>query len=246
MDRSGKVWLLALVLIAGALGAGAWWWTASENARATEAAEARAAARAERIERREARLREESGRLMPELLEGLYLGIRLPDARRARPRMRPELENPNPEEEHTIVFEERLPNGARAMYVFGRADDRLQRVQVLSLLPNVESMGPHLVAMNEQYGTPTGIWDCPQTGNVPTRRFTWRHGETAISDIFLIYGGRVSVTLYIAPSSIIERSLRMAACRPVQSREQLESFPIATPEQMQNPEAPPSPPPNVR
>lgn len=235
MTRGARAWLLAFLVAGAALAAAAWWWSAREAERASDAAEARAEAREERARQREERLRQESERLIPDLLEGLYLGIPLADARRARPRMTPELQNAGPEEENTIVFEERFPNGARAIYVFERETDRLQRIQVLSLLPSVDAMAPHLVAMNEQYGTPTGIWDCPQTGNVPTRRFTWRHGETTISDIFLIYGNRVSVTLYIAPSGIIERSLRMAACRPVRSREELESFPIATPEQMQDP-----------
>ncbi len=233
MTRSAKAWLAGGIALVVVITGGLWWHAELERQRAQAAADARAAERTARAERRERRLREESTRLMPELLEGLYLGIPLPDARRARPRMAPDLESPNPEEETTIVFEERFTNGARAVYVFDREDDRLERIQVLSLLPNVEALGPHLVAMNEQYGHPTGMWDCPRTGNVPTRRFTWRHGETGIADIFLVYGNRVSVTLYIAPTAIIERSLRMAACQPVQSREQLENFPIASPEALQ-------------
>ncbi|HEY8432709.1 MAG TPA: hypothetical protein VIL20_30270 [Sandaracinaceae bacterium] len=231
MDR-GKAWLLATLAVFALVGAGAFWWTEREAERASAAAEARAAARAEREERRLSRLREESRRLVPDLLEGIHLGMPLADARRARPRMTPQLGHTNPDMANRVVFEERFPNGARAIYFFDRETDRLERIQVLSLLPNVEAVAPHLAAMNEQYGSPTGAWDCPQTGTVPTRRFTWRHGETSIADIFLIYGERVSVTLDIAPSAVMERSLRRSACRPVQSREDLERFPVATPEQL--------------
>ena len=51
-------------------------------------------------------------------------------------------------------------------------------------------------------------------------------------DIFLIYGGRVSVTLYIAPSQVVFASLPRSACRPVRDRDEAAVFPIATPEQM--------------
>lgn len=209
-------------------------WLADRDARAAERArQEREADEAREEEERAARLRRESERLMPELLEGVYLGMPLDEARRARPELAPELSNRNPEPETTTIFEERFPNGARAVYVFERGGDTpLQRVQVLSLLPSVNALAPHLAAMNAQYGTPSGIWDCPRTGGVPTRRFTWRHGETMVSDIFLIAGERVSVTLYIAPTGVIARSLRMAACRPVRGPDELTAFPVASPEQM--------------
>jgi hypothetical protein len=233
MNRRSLYLLLGALALGGAVW-GAWWWSTEQSEQLERDARAREAAREERRERRQERLRDESQRLMPELLEGVYLGMPLEDAHRARPRMTPALASDNPEERDTVVFEERFPNGARAMYVFTRQNDRLQRVQVLSLLPTVDALAPHLAAMIAQYGTPTGIWDCPNTGGVPTRRFTWRHGETTVSDVMLLYGGRVSVTLYVAPSAIIGRSLRMGACRPVESREQLEQFPTATPEQVES------------
>lgn len=233
MNRRSLYLLLGALALGGAVW-GAWWWSNEQSEQLERDARAREAAREERRAERQQRLRDESQRLMPELLEGVYLGMPLDDAHRARPRMAPALASDNPEERDTVVFEERFPNGARAMYVFTRRNDRLQRVQVLSLLPSVDALAPHLEAMNAQYGTPTGIWDCPNTGGVPTRRFTWRHGETTVSDVMLLYGGRVSVTLYVAPSAIIARSLRMGACRPVQSREQLEQFPTATPEQVES------------
>ena len=65
-----------------------------------------------------------------------------------------------------------------------------------------------------------------------TRRFTWRHGRTTVSDVFLVYGGRVSVTLYIAPSGVIHRSLQMARCRPVRDREEAGTFPVTSEAQL--------------
>ena len=223
-------WLIGLALIlGGAFGVRAWLEHRDAQQRAAEQAEREA--EEAREERRLTRLRRESEELIPELLEGVYLGMPLDRARAARPQMAPDLSTRNPEPD-TIVFEERFPNGARAVYVFAEPDDALERVQVLSLLPSLSAVAPHLAAMNAQYGSPSGIWDCPQTGGVPTRRFTWRHGETTVSDIFLVAGERVSVTLYIAPSDVIGRSLAMAACRPVRDPAQLERFPVATPEQM--------------
>lgn len=183
--------------------------------------------RDDRDERTRARLRRESERLVPPLLEGIHVGMSLEDARRARPAMVPDLQSPNPEARSTLVFEERLANGARAVYIFARRDRRLERLQVLSLLPSTSAITPHLAAMNEQYGAPTGVWDCPDTGGVPTRRFTWRHGELTVSDVFLVHEGRVSVTLYIAPSAVIERSLRMGACQPVRDPSEIDRFPVA-------------------
>lgn len=168
------------------------------------------------------------------MLDGLYLGMPLEEVRAARPAMVPALASAGSERDGP-TFEESLPNGSRVVYVFARSggsEAPLERVQVLSLLPSVEALGPHLEAMNAQYGTPTGIWDCPRTGGVPTRRFTWRRGESTVSDIFLVAGDRVSATLYIAPNDIIERSLRMGACRPLQNRHDLEAFPVASPEDL--------------
>ena len=50
-------------------------------------------------------------------------------------------------------------------------------------------------------------------------------------DVFLIYGERISLTLYIAPTETIQRSLALGNCRPV-ARENLDSFPVVSPETM--------------
>lgn len=234
MSRRSVLWALgACIAVSAAIGG--WWWLAKREAEAAERARLEQEAERAREQERQARIRRESERLIPELLEGVYLGMPLQEARRARPSMTPSLSSASTERDGTVL-EESFPNGARAVYVFAQGGaDPLERVQVLSLLPSIEAIGPHLAAMNAQYGAPTGVWDCPQTGGVPTRRFTWRHGETSVSDIFLIAGDRVSVTLYIAPNDVIERSLRMAACRPVRDPAEIPAFPVAMPEQLNAP-----------
>jgi hypothetical protein len=214
----GLVGLLAVCAVAGGV------WHYREQLAAAERAERRSAERrAQRLEAREQRLRDESERLIPSIIRGVYLGMPREAAMRAR-EMTLDLSGQN--EEGTSVYEERLPTGSRVMYIFDRGNDRLERIQVLSLIP-AQMIGAHLLAMNEEYGSPTGVWDCPNTGGVPTRRFTWRFGETAVSDVFFIREEQASVTLYIAPSGVIERSLRRSACRPVRDREQLDVFPVS-------------------
>lgn len=197
-----------------------------------EAAAAREAEREREVEERWDDVAEESRDLVPRMIEGIELGMGLLQAQQRRPGIERNGVAQNPDEPNMRFFEERLPNGARVVYGFERESQRLQRIQVLSMLPSPEAIGPHLQAMNDQYGTPTGIWDCPNTGGVHTRRFTWRHGQTTVSDVFLVYGGRVSVTLYIAPTGIIHRSLRMAGCRAVRDAEEASTFPVTSPEQM--------------
>jgi hypothetical protein len=224
---------LAFFLFLLSIGGGIWGYSAWIDAQARALEEARVARRQEREreeQQRLARLIEESGELMPEVVHGVALGMNLEEVRRARgPRVAPSSQGRGGP---LSMFEERLGNGGQVMYGFDPASQRLVQVQVLSLLPTVDAISPHLAAMNERYGTPTGIWDCPTTGGVPTRRFTWRRSETTVSDVFLVYGERVSITLYIATSDQIGRSLQMASCTPV-TRESLAEFPIATAEQMQ-------------
>ncbi|MGE0788016.1 MAG: hypothetical protein AB7S26_20240 [Sandaracinaceae bacterium] len=225
--------VFALVILAGGF---AYTYYEHEQDEISEArATARAAELAEREEERErrwTRIQEESASLIPPLLEGVRLGQTVAQVRLQRRDLgREPIEQQGLVEPGMVMYEERLQNGARVVYAFERDNDRLQRIQVLSLLPSAEAVAPHLAAMNDQYGSPTGIWDCPQTGGVPTRRFTWRHGETTVSDVFLVYGGRVSVTLYIAPNVIIQRSLRMSACTPTAAAD-IGVFPVTTEEQM--------------
>src|SRR5262249_36055318 len=151
-----------------------------------------------------ARLEEESRGLMPEALSGVALGMPETELRRARTGVGPSRNAGD--REHTFL-EEDLSNGAQILYVIDRRAHRTTQLQILSLLPGPEAITPHLTSMHETYGTPTGIWDCPDTEGVPTRRFTWRHSLTTVMDVFLVYHGRVSLTLYVAPSEVIAHSL---------------------------------------
>jgi hypothetical protein len=225
--------MIVAAVILGA--AGVWgvlqWRDAVAEADALQARQARERRDQEREEREIeglARLQEESAGLIPPLIEPVALGMPRDEVRRHRPRTTPKLDGQDPVLDW---LEERFPNGAQALYGFSKRNRRLVQVQILSLLPSGDAIAPHLVAMNEQYGRPTGIWDCPDTGGVPTRRFTWRKSQTTVADVFLIYRGRVSVTLYIAPSEWIHASLLRASCRPT-TQEALDDFPVTTEDQM--------------
>ncbi len=232
-SRATVWWVLGVVSVAA--GGGYLWWSAEEQARGEAAREReREERRVEREERREqalAALREESGELIP--LEGLALGQSRDEVRAVRDQIRPRIREAGEQSPLGLTFmEERLPNRSEVVYGFDR-EDRLAQIQIMSVLPSAGALRAHLTSMIETYGRPTGVWDCPNTGGVPTRRFTWRRAETALADILLIYGDRISQTLYIAPDAVIGASLQRSACQPVRSEEQLASFPITTVEQIQ-------------
>lgn len=219
---------VAIVVIAlASLGAGWIAWSNAEQARiAREDDEREARQQAERL----ARQREESMALMPPPLRGVALGMDLEEVRAVGHNLERSTSRP-PAGMHLDMYEERLENGAQMMFGFSDSTGHLQQVQVMSMLPRLDAIALHLSAMNEQYGTPSGVWDCPDTQGLPTRRFTWRHSQTAISDVFLVYNDRASLTLYIATVDTIARSLRMGQCTPV-PRERLDQFPTASPEQI--------------
>ena len=232
MSRETLTALAVVVLVlGGALGGYALW----ANHVASEEQAARDARHAEREAREadeRAELREESAAAMPEMLSGVALGQSVEEVRRARPprALAPSTSRSDP---NLRLFEEHLPNGAEVMYGFDADDGSLQQVQILSLIPTLDGLSPHLAAMNERYGSPTGIWDCPRTGDLPTRRFTWRRSHTTIADVMLIYGDRISLTLYIATSDAMGLSLRRSHCHPTPA-DQLDQFPTASPEQVQH------------
>lgn len=224
MSRESLLALGAVVLL---LVGGLWGMSAYEEHEVELRSERRESRRAARIEEGREQLlelREESAGLMPRLLEGIALGSSLEEVRALRGRAM--VPDDRPAEEGIQQWHERLSNGGEVMYGFESRLGLLLQVQVLSLLPDVTAIAPHLQAMNEQYGPPTGIWDCPRTGDVPTRRFTWRRAETAVSDIFLIVGERVSLTLYITTSDRTQHSLARAGCAPI-SPDALDVFPVA-------------------
>ena len=221
--------LVPLLIVLGAVIAlvgGVWAW---DEVQASEESAQWEAHRAEQEARREAREEQwfeqagdESTRVLPPLLGDARLGMTVAQLEEARPEVERTDDRTDAEK---FWLEERFAIGAQAMYGFDTDSNRLVQVQILSLLPGPEAVGPHLQAMHDTYGVPTGVWDCPDTEGVPTRRFTWRRGVTTVMDVFLASTGPISQTLYIASSEVIGRSLQMSQCRPVRGREGLRTFP---------------------
>lgn len=224
VSRETLVPLAVALLVAALGGGGVMLYQAHQEEVARVAREERAAERSAHADEELEELRTESGALMPAVVEGVALGMSLEEVRALR---HTRMSRSSSERDPGLgMYVERLPTGSEVVYLFDDATDRLVQVQVLSMMPQVEAIAPHLTAMNERYGTPTGIWDCPATGDVPTRRFTWRSAQTAIADVFLIYEGRVSVTLYVTTSERMEASLARSACHPV-GRDEVGTFPVA-------------------
>ena len=225
--RRNTLLAFSALLLAGLVAV--WFWSLrAEEERARQEQAAREATETRARDRQ----REESQALMPDQVETLWLGMTVDEVRAAGHDLQVPQGRPTDERMHLRLFEERLANGAQIMFGFSDATGHLQQIQLMSLLPQLDAIPVHLSAMNERYGNPSGIWDCPDTEGLPTRRFTWRHSHTAIADVFLVYNNRASLTLYIATPETIMRSLRMSQCAPV-PRERLDQFPTATPEQIQ-------------
>ncbi len=169
------------------------------------------------------RLRRESARLMPGPLAGLSLGM----SRAALEEARPGLE---PRDGEGLVLEEELSSGAVVVYALDEASQAqpLERVQVMSRLPSSEALQPHLQSMVTRYGDLSGLFQCPNTGGVPTLRFVWRRERTAVADIFLFYGDRISVTLDLTSDENMRRSLLRSSCRPTSLAELADAFPMAS------------------
>ncbi len=227
--------LIAGLVVLVVLGGGIFAWDAYTTAEEEKAAARRESRREAREREREQELQELADRLQessegqfPPPLDQLALGITEAELRTLRPNIQPK-----DEERPGTWYEEQLGNGAQAIYAIGDESGRLGQVQVLSMVPP-EGIPPHLTALVERYGSPTGAWHCPSqsAAGVPTRRFTWRMDRIAIQDIILVHPGGVSITLYIAPADVIGQSLQLSRCRPVSSREEMADLPVATQEQM--------------
>lgn len=228
--------LLAIAIVGGGGYVFLEWSSARTIERRDASRHARALIRAERAERLREQveaqmepLRHASEELMPDLLEGVRLGITLAELQEVR--------NVVPKQdaqgEVMDMYEEMLSSRSQVVYAVDGELDVLMRIQIMSSIPP-RAVAPHLEAMVARYGAPTGIWNCPATGagGIPMRRFTWRGSAVTVQDILLIHPGGVSQTLYIASTESIAASLRISHCARVRSREELDALPIATPEQM--------------
>jgi hypothetical protein len=152
----------------------------------------------------------------------------LPELRALRAGLEPYPEVADP---GVTRWSERLSDGGQAIYAFDERTAHLLELQLLGMLPSVHGLPAHFAALNAAYGTPTGIWDCPETGAVPTRRFTWRGAHATVSDVLLVHDERVSMTLFVTTNARMDASLRRAHCVPANPAA-LDRVPVATPEQV--------------
>lgn len=228
---------LALVFIAAVLGAIAWFayrtndGILQDDARETRTHTDPLAERDGGLTRRAAQamldqIARQSRGLMPDGYAGLFLSMPLDDLRHARPRVQ---RDGHPRTDGLEVWEEDDPNGAHVVYLVSPVAHVLQQVQFASRLDSARPVPVHLQAMAARYGTPTGVWDCPQTVEAsPVRRFTWRHEAASVMEAYLIVGDRVAVTLVVASNEDIGTALDRSHCEPVRRPEDLDRFPVAS------------------
>lgn len=225
---SRETWLPLVVIVCVALGlAGAWSFMQSRREAEHETErEARARERDEAEAHRIDELGTESAELLHDVLPGVTLGADVETIQAARPEnaVSPSTSRTDPGFD---LYEEALPNGAQVMYAFATRSHRLERVQVLSRIDDVNAIAPHLSAMHERYGAPTGIWDCRDPGGIATRRFTWRRSHVGLADIALLYGDRISLTLYVTSNEQMSQSLQRAHCVPTPP-DQIDHFPTSS------------------
>jgi len=227
---SRETWLPFAILAAVAvIGFAGWQWLEARDEAERESARLeREHARAEAHAHLVGELREESHDLLHDVLPGVSLGDDVDTVRAGRPdgAVAPSTQHTDP---GFALYDERMPNGAQVMYAFDDESGELVRIQMLSKLDDVNGIVPHFTAMNDRYGPPTGIWDCRDESGMSTRRFTWRGTHAALADIVLVYGNRVSLTLYVTSNEQMAASLHRAHCVPA-SEETLEQFPTTAPD----------------
>ena len=225
---SRETWVpLLILLVLGGGGFGVWSWMDQheEEARVTERETREREQRAHETEE----MRSESARLLGDVLPGVELGTDIAAVRSVRPSVAPSTSRVDAGFE---LYGEQLSNGAQVMYAFDASTHLLERVQLLSQLQSIDGIAPHLTAMHDRYGAPTGIWDCTDEGSIRTRRFTWRGSHLGMADIVLLYGERVSLTLYVTTNTQMGRSLQRAGCT-LTPADQIDHFPTAAPAQIQ-------------
>jgi len=197
---------------------------AREESQQRELREQRREELAQRADERYDAFRRESPNVLPEPLAGAEIGMRERELRAARPSAQTDTAQRSAAQKWLL---EHLASGSVALYGFN--DDHLALIQVQSQI-DPRGVGPHLTAMREEYGAPSGVYRCAPVGGIGTLRFVWRKSHLSVQDIFLFHTGGVAVNLYVAPTDTIATSLQMSQCRPIRSRADLEDLPIATPE----------------
>ena len=176
-------------------------------------------------------LRRESARWMPDELKDVRLGMDEAELRKLRPAARPDVRGGRPQEPYHWLVESL--GGSEVRFAVSDEAGRLVRIQVLSKLPSLPALQAHLAAMNERYGSVSGLWRCATGDGLPTLRFTWRGHRVSVADIVLIHPGGVSVTLDVAPDTLVGRSLQLGGCRPATREDLDQPLPVADPKAIQ-------------
>ncbi len=175
-----------------------------------------------------AQIAETSHGLMPEGFDRLYVSMPLDSLQRIRTSVRQEHGALAQRDDTQQVWAEDDPGGARVIYLVAPRSQLVTQVQFMSRLQHTEELGPHFRALQDRYGQPTGVWDCPETPTTsPMRRFTWRREGSSLMEAVLIYGSTIAITLIIAATEDIGAALRRGGCQPVQGNEALARFPVA-------------------
>lgn len=228
----GTAIAIAVLLAVLAVTAGVYAYQTQRAAQLAEVARAEAEERVERearrVERDRERIADESAKFLPQGLGEIALAMERPALRKVRPEARLSL---TAQETGMQWLEETLENGAKVLYGFDQKSDRLVEVQILSTLSDPDVLGEHLRRLHERLGQPSGVVDCPTPGSVPTRRFVWVASQLTFSDVLVIYGRSISLTMKLEPNARAASALENAACRPV-TGEALGRMPAASPEQL--------------
>lgn len=178
---------------------------------------------------RRAILRSASARYLPPET-GIELGMTLDEVRLVHPTLRAM-------DSTTLdvrTYEDELPDDRRLVLTFDTVPSLIE-LQVMDTLDGgVAAIAPYLAASRERVGPATGVWDCPRTANIPTRRFTYRSDLVSAADIFLVYGDRVSVTTVVTTTDRMAASLIRSACHPIEPGT-LDQFPTADPAAVRTP-----------
>lgn len=231
MSRRSILASVVLVAVLLATGAAFLWKRAEDERRAAaarERMEAQQARDARRASRDRERIAEESDVLLPNALSGVALAATREEVEAARPGVIP---SPRATDPDRSWYQESLENGAKVLYAFDDASERLVEVQVLGVVPpDGQALRRHLQGLGARLGAPNGVFDCDGgTSSAPTRQIVWTRRHVGLRNVLLAYGDRLSVTQTLMPLAQMEVSMRAAGCRPV-GKEGAASLPTASPE----------------